>query len=435
MSGITIKKKHYKDDEIPIYDGEAVLYLVGETWYYRCWLKGEGKYARKSLRTKSREMAIERGKSAHRRLLTDVEDGRLFFSIDIKEAINKYLESKREQVVGDTIEERGSQGGIVIGRFKTIETHLRHFLDYIHRDTKVTALHDYDLEGYVKVRRAKGVADITIRNEVASINAAMGWIYDRLKQTDFRHFLVPTTLKHVTKGKSSADNQKIKRQTFTREEWMAFVVAMRSYTNGCVEQAVEDVKAKEKLLVRYFCLFAASSGMRSGEQFNLTWRNITTDRLEHNRKQLTVAKVIVDFGTSKKRLETREFWSRGGEYIERWAEIAKHNDPNGLVFSVDGTQRIPKSNFMKHWWAMLDLAEFDEDRKQHIVPYSLRHFCVSQRVMAGLSYIDIAQHLGTSAVEVERTYNHLQDEARKRFAVADYKIVNGIAIPLELLGD
>ena len=435
MSGITVKKKHYKDDEIPIYDGEAVLYLVGETWYYRCWLKGEGKYARKSLRTKSREMAIERGKSAHRRLLTDVEDGRLFFSIDIKEAINKYLESKKEQVVGDTIEERGSQGGIVVGRFKTIETHLRHFLDYIHRDTKVTALHDYDLDGYVKVRRAKGVADITIRNEVASINAAMGWIYDRLKQTDFRHFLVPATLKHVTKGKSSADNQKIKRQTFTREEWMAFVVAMRAYTKGCVDQAAEDAKAKEKLLVRYFCLFAASSGMRSGEQFNLAWRNVTTDRLEHNRKQLTVAKVIVDFGTSKKRLETREFWCRGGEYIERWAEIAKHNDPNGLVFSVDGTQRIPKSNFMKHWWAMLDLAEFDEDRKQHIVPYSLRHFCVSQRVMAGLSYIDIAQHLGTSAVEVERTYNHLQDEARKRFAVADYKIVNGIAIPLELLGD
>ena len=84
MSGITVKKKHYKENEIPIYDGEAVLYLVGETWYYRCWLKSENKYARKSLRTKSREMAIERSKSAHRRLLTDVEDGRLFFAIYIK---------------------------------------------------------------------------------------------------------------------------------------------------------------------------------------------------------------------------------------------------------------------------------------------------------------------------------------------------------------
>ena len=109
MSGITVKKKHYKENEIPIYDGEAVLYLVGETWYYRCWLKGENKYARKSLRTKSREMAIERGKSVHRRLLTDIEDGRLFFAIDIKEAINKYLEDKRGEVIEDTIKARGTQ--------------------------------------------------------------------------------------------------------------------------------------------------------------------------------------------------------------------------------------------------------------------------------------------------------------------------------------
>ena len=150
---------------------------------------------------------------------------------------------------------------------------------------------------------------------------------------------------------------------------------------------------------------------------------------------MTIAKVIVDFGTSKKRLEQREFWCRGGEYIERWAEIAKHENNDGFVFSVDGKARIPKTNFMRHWNAMLEMAEFDEERKQHIVPYSLRHFCVSQRVLAGLSFIDIAQSLGTSAVEVERTYNHLQDEARKRFAVADYKIVNQVAVPLEVYGD
>ena len=275
MSGITVKKKHYKENEIPIYDGEAVLYLVGETWYYRCWLKGENKYARKSLRTKSREMAIERGKSAHRRLLTDVEDGRLFFAIDIKEAINKYLEDKRDEVVGDTIEERGTQGGITKGRFKTIETHLRHFLNYIGKDTKVSELKDYDLDGYVKARRKKA-ADITIRNEVASINAAMAWIFDRLKQTDFRMFLITKTLKHVTKAKNSANNQRIKRQTFTREEWKAFVKAMRTYTKDCVAHADKDFNAKERLLVRYFCLFAANSGMRSGEQFNLHWRCVST---------------------------------------------------------------------------------------------------------------------------------------------------------------
>lgn len=293
---MTVKKKTYKDTEIPIYDGEAVLYLVGETWYYRCWLQNENKYARKSLRTKSREMAIERGKQQHHQLMADVERGQIFFAIDVKEAIGKYLEDKKTEVIGDSIEERGTQGGIVIGRYTTINTHLRHFLEYIGKDTKVTSLREFDLDGYVKVRRNKGVADVTIRNEVATINAAMDWIYTRLKQTDFRKFILPASLKHVTKQKNAKNNQKIKRQTFTGDEWKAFYKALRSYTKDSLKQAKVDVKEKEKLLVRYFCMFAANSGMRSGEQHNLHWRNVSTEEIEADKgkKPMTMAKVIVD---------------------------------------------------------------------------------------------------------------------------------------------
>ena len=56
-------------------------------------------------------------------------------------------------------------------------------------------------------------------------------------------------------------------------------------------------------------------------------------------------------------------------------------------------------------------------------------------MLSGSSFVDIAQTLGTSAVEVELTYNHLQDETRNRFAVADYRIVDGVAVPLEVYGD
>ena len=57
---------------------------------------------------------------------------------------------------------------------------------------------------------------------------------------------------------------------------------------------------------------------------------------------------------------------------------------------------------------------------------------MSQRVLSGLSFFEIAQSLGTSAFEVERTYVHLQDETRKRFAVADYKVINGYSVPVDL---
>ena len=143
---MSVKKKTYKDNEIPIYDGEAILYQVGETWYLRCWLKGENKYARKSLRTKSRDMAIERGKQQYHQLMADVDRGVKFFAMDVKQGIEQYLQNKQTQVVGDSIEERGEQGGIVSGRYKTIETHLKHFQQYVKKDAKLRELNEFDLD-------------------------------------------------------------------------------------------------------------------------------------------------------------------------------------------------------------------------------------------------------------------------------------------------
>ena len=71
--------------------------------------------------------------------------------------------------------------------------------------------------------------------------------------------------------------------------------------------------------------------MRSGEQFNLHWRNVSTEELTFKKSKVQVAKVYVDFGTSKKRQQAREFWC-GGEYDGRWREIAKHDTNDGYVF-------------------------------------------------------------------------------------------------------
>ena len=55
--------------------------------------------------------------------------------------------------------------------------------------------------------------------------------------------------------------------------------------------------------------------------------------------------------------------------------------------------------------------------------------------MAGLSYAEIAESLGTSATEVEKTYKHLQDEQRRRFALADYKVIDGVSVAMMLNGE
>ena len=55
-----LKKKKFAAGEIAIFD-EAVIYKRNDYWHFRMWLNGEGKYARKSLRTRSQATAEERG--------------------------------------------------------------------------------------------------------------------------------------------------------------------------------------------------------------------------------------------------------------------------------------------------------------------------------------------------------------------------------------
>ena len=57
-----LKKQTFNADEIEIYD-EHVLYKRGEYWQMRMWLSKEEKYARFSLRTRNRDIAIDKAKN------------------------------------------------------------------------------------------------------------------------------------------------------------------------------------------------------------------------------------------------------------------------------------------------------------------------------------------------------------------------------------
>ena len=70
-----LKKQTFSDDEIAIFD-DAVIYKRGDYWHFRMWLAGEGKYARKSLRTRSRSTAIDKGKEAYREIYSNVKAGK-----------------------------------------------------------------------------------------------------------------------------------------------------------------------------------------------------------------------------------------------------------------------------------------------------------------------------------------------------------------------
>ena len=71
--------------------------------------------------------------------------------------------------------------------------------------------------------------------------------------------------------------------------------------------------------------------------------------------------------------------------------------------------------------AMLIEAKINDYAERRIVPYSLRHFMITQRIMAGLSFRQVADMCGTSIAMIEKTYWHLNDEIRLTSVLADYR--------------
>ena len=137
-------------------------------------------------------------------------------------------------------------------------------------------------------------------------------------------------------------------------------------------------------------------------------------------RQRYICNVLVEKMTSKVR-KARRVFSRGGEHIERWKKLCNENgrELEGYVFSLNGKE-YSRSNVQRHWKKIMTLADIDEDRKAQLVPYSLRHFMITERVKSGLSFNQIAIMCGTSVKQIENTYLHLNEEMMRTSAKADY---------------
>ena len=91
------------------------------------------------------------------------------------------------------------------------------------------------------------------------------------------------------------------------------------------------------------------------------------------------------------------------------------------VFSIDGKREVNLRTLSKYFKTMLEAAEIEDVAGRGIVLYSLRHFMIMQRIMAGLSYRQVADMCGTSIMMIEKTYWHLKNEIRLTGALADYR--------------
>jgi len=99
-----------------------------------------------------------------------------------------------------------------------------------------------------------------------------------------------------------------------------------------------------------------------------------------------------------------------------------HKSESALVFSVDGIKPITKRALLYHFKRILESAGIRNLVTRSIVPYSLRHYMITQRIMSGVDFRAIADMCGTSITQIERVYYHLNDTIRLTNAVANYRL-------------
>jgi integrase len=426
-----LKKQTFNDNEIDIYD-EAVVYKRGEYWQMRMWLGKEKKYARFSLRTRNRDTAIDKAKKYYHELMAQQLAGKTYFSKTTKQGVEEYLKQRALDVEAELI---------VKGRYGTIKTHLEHWLDFIGRDTKLKELERTDCENYLhsrtKTKKKINVSQTTVANEQSTINAMLSWLYRRnetyIEAFDFK------PLKRIDRG-----DEALRRSTFTDEEVIVIKKELEKYITEA-KGNVDEEGNMSKVINGYYLLISIITGLRRGEQLQLKWSDIKW--LEKNVKgqaeddTYSLVKITVRAETTKVR-KTRHFVVKDWEYFDelfkllqpRYVKANKENKKikafgDTFVFSANGMSMLTPRAIGYHFDKMIELAEIKDTDTRDLVPYSFRHYFITDRINRGATPTQVAETCGTSTAQIEKTYYHTSEAKMITNALPQFEYKDGLLIP------
>lgn len=417
---MTLKKKNFSEDEVLIYD-EAVIYKRGDIWQFRYWLEKEGRYVRLSLKTKSQVSAVEKAKKHFVKIKSETDSGKTYYSKTAKDGVLMYLEYRKGHIDSRTTK------SIVKGKYGTIRAHLEHWLDFIERDTKLKELDKDSCAEYAKAREkpsaTKTIALSTISNEQSTINSMIKWLHKKgevyIDSFDFETISIRNT-----------SEERARRESFTDQEVRDFRLAIPNYIQEA-KKDMTDLENRARVLSGYYLLIASISGLRTGEQKQLKWKDIHFEKHIVKDEEFEMVKIGVRKETSKVR-KSREYYIRDMEYFHDLFSLTlpthtKKPYAENFVFSYNGITVVSQRAVTHHFKKILEAANIDL-MKRKLVPYSFRHHFITSRIKAGLSYKDVADMCGTSRVQIEKNYYHIDKEIMITQAMADYYISDGLIV-------
>jgi len=428
---MALKKKSFDDNEVVIYD-DAIIYQRGDYWQMRMWLTKENKYARFSLRTTNRDTAIDKAKKHFHELMAQQLAGKTYFSKTTKQGVEEYLTQREKDVEAELI---------VKGRWGTIKTHLEHWLDFIGRDTKLKELERTDCENYfhsrTKTRKNISVSQATVANEQSTINAMMTWLFKRNETNIDRFDFKP--LKRIDRGDES-----LRRGMFTNEEIITIKNQLERYV-AKAKSAIHDEGNLTKAVTGYYLLISIITGLRRGEQLQLRWCDIQwmdkNIKGEEEDEVYSLVKISVRAETTKVR-KSRKFVVKDWEYFDELFKLlqpryvkANKDNKNAIpfaqtpIFSTNGTKPITPRAIAYNFDKIIELAEIKNTDSRDLVPYSFRHYFITDWINRGATPTQVAETCGTSTAQIERTYYHTTEAKMITNALPQFEYKDGMLIP------
>ena len=429
---MTLKKQHFNLDEVLIYD-DAIIYKRGNYWQFRLWLKNERKYIRKTLQVKDKISEIEKGRSLYLEIQGNIKQGKTYYSKTAKEGVALYIEQRLKDVEAKSI---------APSRIGAIQNHLNNWLNHIHKETKLLELNRESCADYFLKRTKSGAAPVTLAGEQSTINALMKYLYrqgeSHIDGFDFGR------LPKVDKGDDS-----VRRATFRPDEIGHVESAIHLHASKAYKD-LDDEDNLKQYITCYFLLLAMLTGMRSGELRQLKWSDITWTEYKDKSNEVSLIKIRIKAEISKVH-KSRSFMCRDKGYLEDlrsilWRKI-KENEDDGktegeevdltdcYIFSHDGKTLLTHNVIRNHFDKVIELSGINTKNRK-IVPYSFRHFFITDKIMSGLSYRQISDMCGTSASMIEKTYYHINEDIMRTNAMAGYTLsTSGLIETHEQLND
>jgi integrase len=364
-----------------------------------------------------------------------------------KQAVDEYIKQRTKDM---------EAGLIVKGRLGTIKTHLEHWLKSVGKDTKVKEMERTDCENYfhnrTKNKKKVPVSRTTVLNEQSSINAMMSWLHKRgesyIDGFDFKKL-----------GKIDTGDEGTRRNTFTDEEIIAIKAELEKY----IKEAQEDLSLYgnlNKVVTSYYLLISIITGLRRGEQLQLTWGDISwlekRVKTESDKEPNAVTKSKEEFeegetyslikitvrGSTSKVRKTRIFVAKDWEYFDNLFKFqhpryvkshkgSKGSTPFGktLIFSLDGKTPLTPRVILYHFDEILKRCEIDGGGERDLVPYSFRHYFITDMINRNASPTQVAETCGTSTAQIERTYYHTTERKMIENALPQFYYKDGLLMP------